>query len=168
MPDLAPDERPLPLLVAEINDGRLSLAPARQGGAHLFWLDDVGSDAMVGEVAVVMDAMRGLRCVLAGRAVLRGHSGYSIREDPNRPGHWFVATLAGLPDDYELAPHGRALLWHDPTDRLPDPAMTRLEPEVESLLLARPARPRASLRAALARTALRKSPSKPRKARTVP
>jgi hypothetical protein len=171
MPGLAPDERPLPLLVAEINDGRLSLAPARQGGAHLFWLDEAGSDAMVGEVAVVMDVMRALRCVLAGRAVLRGRGGYSIRENCYRPGYWFVCTLAGMVDDYELAPHGRALLWHDPTtDRLPDPAVARLEPEVEGLLLARPARPsaEATLRAALARTGMRKNPSKPRKARTAP
>jgi hypothetical protein len=92
-----------------------------------------------------------------------------------RPGHWFVCTLAGLPDDFELSPDGRALLWHDPTDRLPDPAVPKIEPEVESALLARPARPpsaEATLRAALARTGMRKSPTKPpakpRKARTVP
>jgi hypothetical protein len=169
---LAPDERPWPLLLAEVNDGRLCLAPARQGGTHLFWLDEAGSDAMVGMVAPVMDAMRGLRCILAGRAVLRCSAGFAIREDACRPGHWFVCTLAGLPDDFELAPHGRALLWHDPTDRLPDPAVARLEPEVESLLLARPPSAEATLRAALARTGLRKRPSKPparpRKARTVP
>jgi hypothetical protein len=169
--DLAPDERPQPLLIAEVNDGRLTLAPARDGhSTHLFWQDDAGADAMVGTVAVIMDTMRGLRCVLAGRAVLRCCSGYSIREDRYRPGHWFVATLTGLPDDFELSGDGRALLWHDPTDRLPDPAVPKIEPEVESLLLARPARPpsvEATLRAALARTGMRKSP-RPRKARTVP
>jgi hypothetical protein len=85
---------------------------------------------MTGAIAVVMDAMRGLRCVLAGRMVMRCCAGYSIREDKYRPGHWFVATLVGMPDDYELACDDRELWWFDPCDRLAEVCAPRAEPEV--------------------------------------
>jgi hypothetical protein len=83
---------------------------------------------------------------------------------------------------------GRSLRWFDQTDRLPDPAVRKLEPEVEGVLLARAAAQRdaaeATLRGALARTGMRKPevtpdgsaagprtarpPAKPRKSSAVP
>jgi hypothetical protein len=150
MPDIAPNnERPQPLLACAVDDGRLTLAPARGGGTHLFWQDDAGADAMVGTVAVIMDTMRGLRCMLAGRTALRCCAGYPIREDRYRPGHWFVATLTGMQDDYELMDDGRELWWFDPTDRLAEVCAPRAEPEVQSVVLARAT---ATLRGALTRT----------------
>jgi hypothetical protein len=60
-------------------------------------------------------------------------------------------------DDYELSADGRELLWFDPTDRLPDPAERKLEPEVETAALTRAIEQRdaaATLRATLARTGM--------------
>jgi hypothetical protein len=55
-----------------VNDGRLDLAPERgNSGVHVFWANDDDADAMVGEIAVLMDVLRGFRGLLEGRAVLR-------------------------------------------------------------------------------------------------
>jgi hypothetical protein len=160
MPDLAPDaERPHPILTAQITNGRLSLARARNGGTHVFW-QAPNDDAMTGAIATVMDAMRGWRSILAGRTVLRCCAGYPIREDKFRPGHWFVCTLAE--GDYELSPDGRSLFWCDPTNRPADPCAPQLEPAVMAAVLGTEAQQRraaaeAPLRTALARTGMRKA-----------
>jgi hypothetical protein len=151
-------ERPRPLLACMVNDGRLDLAPARgNSGVYVFWASDDDAGAMIGEIATLMDCMRGWRSILAGRAVLRCCAGYSIREDKYRPEHWFVATLTGMVDDFELADNDRELWWFDPADRQPENGLCQFEPEVQAALLARATARRASAEATL-RNALTRTP----------
>jgi hypothetical protein len=58
MPTLDDRPHPLPVLVCAVDNGRFSLASARNGGTHLFWANNDG--ALSGAIATLLNVMRGL------------------------------------------------------------------------------------------------------------